>query len=370
MVNSLCFILLELRNLAYFLKNGNSLFFKEVTNGTYYLTMNSSILGVSNELRKRGEKLMLAKMNDVIKRYGDQMILENLSFTIRKGEILGLLGPNGAGKTTTIHSLCGLLPIDSGEISIFGQKQSIHNRNIRRAIGLVTQEITVCNDLTVVENLRYFGSLYGLKKERLHKSVAEVLAFVGLEEHAKKKPKALSGGMQRRLNIGCALVHKPKLLIMDEPTVGIDPQSRNHILEAVKKIAASGTTVVYTTHYMEEVQTICDRIIIMDSGKVIAEGTMQELVKRLQHEERVRFVSSDPSPMLQEKIASIAGVKSVVLQGNDYLVTSSSGSGNIHRIMEIAQQDGAVSSFTEERATLEDVFLTLTGKSLRDGSGI
>lgn len=370
MVNSFCFISHELRNLAYFLKNGNSLFFKEVTNGTYYFTMNSSILGVSNELRKRGEKLMLAKMNDVIKRYGDQMILENLSFTIRKGEILGLLGPNGAGKTTTIHSLCGLLTIDSGEISIFGQKQSIHNRNIRRAIGLVTQEITVCNDLTVVENLRYFGSLYGLKKERLHKSVAEVLAFVGLEEHAKKKPKALSGGMQRRLNIGCALVHKPKLLIMDEPTVGIDPQSRNHILEAVKKIAAAGTTVVYTTHYMEEVQTICDRIIIMDSGKVIAEGTMQELVKRLQHEERVRFVSSDPSPMLQEKIASIAGVKSVVLQGNDYLVTSSSGSGNIHRIMEIAQQHGAVSSFTEERATLEDVFLTLTGKSLRDGSGI
>lgn len=197
-----------------------------------------------------------------------------------------------------------------------------------------------------------------------------MLAFVGLEEHAKKKPKALSGGMQRRLNIGCALVHKPKLLIMDEPTVGIDPQSRNHILEAVKKIAAAGTTVVYTTHYMEEVQTICDRIIIMDSGKVIAEGTMQELVKRLQHEERVRFVSSDPSPMLQEKIASIAGVKSVVLQGNDYLVTSSSGSGNIHRIMEIAQQHGAVSSFTEERATLEDVFLTLTGKSLRDGGGI
>ena len=312
---------------------------------------------------------MIATMKNIVKRYGETVILDHLNMEIAEGEILGLLGPNGAGKTTTIRSLCGLTDIDSGDIRLFNQKQTTKNLETRRHIGLVTQEITVFQDLNVMENLRYFGGLYGLKGAELKESIQEVLKFIGLQDHTRKKPKQLSGGMQRRLNIGCALVHKPKFVIMDEPTVGIDPQSRNHILEAVKLLAKNGTTVLYTTHYMEEVQAICDRVIIMDAGRVIAEGTTEELVAKIQHEDRVRFTTTMASQTLTDNLKAIAGVKQVVPNGNDYLVVSSSGSGNVHRIMEIAQRHGGITAFSEEKPNLEDVFLTLTGKTLRDGEG-
>ena len=200
---------------------------------------------------------MIASMENVIKRYGDTTALDHLNIEIAEGEILGLLGPNGAGKTTAIRILCGLINADSGETTVFGQKQSVSNLKPRKNMGIVTQEITVFTDLSAAENLRYFGGLYGLRGVELNANIKETLEFVGLTEHAKKRPGKFSGGMQRRLNIACALVHKPKFLIMDEPTVGIDPQSRNHILESVKKIAARGTTILYTSHYMEEVQAVC-----------------------------------------------------------------------------------------------------------------
>jgi len=313
---------------------------------------------------------MIASLKNVVKRYGNFVALDHLNLNIIEGEVLGLLGPNGAGKSTTIRILCGLINSDSGDIKVFGQDQNINNLKIRQDIGLVTQEITIFTDLTAEANLKYFGGLYGLRGAELNANVKEMLEFVGLSEHAKKKPKTFSGGMQRRLNIACALVHKPKLVIMDEPTVGIDPQSRNHILESVKKLAEKGTTVIYTSHYMEEVQAISDRISIMDSGRVIVEGTIDELVSRIQHEDTVRLTAVTPSDALTEDLRAISGVKNVVQMGANYVVTSGAGSGNVNRIMEVAVRHGGVTSFSEGKPNLEDVFLTLTGKKLRDEEGM
>ena len=310
---------------------------------------------------------MIACMNNVVKRYGDTLALDHLDLQVAEGEILGLLGPNGAGKTTAIRTLCGLIDADPGETTVMGQKQSVKNLDARREIGLVTQEITVFTDLSAEENLRYFGGLYGLRGAELSANVSEMLDFVGLTDRAKKRPGTFSGGMQRRLNIACGLVHKPKLVIMDEPTVGIDPQSRNHILDSVKEIASKGTTVVYTTHYMEEVQAVCDRISIMDMGRVIAEGTLDELVGRIQHEQKIQLTAIAPSEELTSNLKAVSGVKHVELVEDDYIITSTSGSGNVKRIMEIVQRHGGMTSFAEDKPSLENVFLTLTGKSLRDG---
>jgi len=309
---------------------------------------------------------MLASMKNVIKRYGDQTVVDHLNLDVIEGEVLGLLGPNGAGKSTTINMLCGLTSADAGDIILFGQKQSVKNLNARKDLGLVTQSITLFSELSVLQNLRYFGGLYGLRGAELNKRVDEVLEFIDLKEHVKKKLKQLSGGMQRRLNIGCALVHQPKLLIMDEPTVGIDPQSRNHILESVKKLAEQGTTVIYTSHYMEEVQAVCDRIVIMDLGKVIAEGTVDELISRVSHETTLHITAMSPTPELTRSLEAVAGVKQLTLIGNKYTIISNADSGNVNRLMELVQQSGGLKSVTEETATLEDVFLTLTGKALRD----
>jgi len=310
---------------------------------------------------------MLASMKNVIKRYGDQTVVDHFNLDVIEGEVLGLLGPNGAGKSTTINMLCGLINANAGDITLFGQEQSVRNLDARRDLGLVTQDITLFSELSVIDNLRYFGGLYGLRGAKLKKRVADVLKFIDLADHIKKKPKQLSGGMKRRLNIGCALVHEPKLLIMDEPTVGIDPQSRNHILESVKKLTEQGTTVIYTSHYMEEVEAVCDRIVIMDAGRVIAEGTTEELIKRTSHESTIYLTAITPSSELTKNFEAVSGVKQVILEGNKYTIISNSESGNVNRITEIAQQHGGIAGIKEETATLEDVFLTLTGKSLRDG---
>ena len=309
---------------------------------------------------------MIATMKNIVKRYGDTLALDHFDLSVTEGEILGLLGPNGAGKTTAIRVLCGLINADSGETTVLGHTQNVKNLEARREIGLVTQEITVFEDLSAIENLRYFGGLYGLRGAELAANVDEMLQFVGLTDRAKKKPSTFSGGMQRRLNIACALVHKPKLVIMDEPTVGIDPQSRNHILESVKEIAKNGTTVIYTTHYMEEVQAICDRISIMDEGRVITEGTLDELVGRIQHEQRVHLNALVPSDELTADLQAIASVKHVEVKGDYYTVISAGESGNMSRIIEVAQKHGGVASITEDKPNLENVFLTLTGKNLRD----
>jgi len=309
---------------------------------------------------------MIASMKNVVKTYGDVRALDNLNLEVAEGEVLGLLGPNGSGKTTAIHTLCGLIEANSGDVSMFGMQQNMRNLKTRQQMGLVTQEVTVFKDLTAIENLRYFGGLYGLKGAELEANIKEVLEFVELTDRANKKPGTFSGGMQRRLNIACSLVHKPKFLIMDEPTVAIDPQSRNHILESVKKIAKRGTTILYTSHYMEEVQEICSRIVVMDAGRAIASGTVDELIAQIQHEEVVKLTALVATDTLTNELKAIAGVKSVEVNGNEYVVASTVGSGNLNRILEIAQRNGGVAGFNADKPNLEDVFLTLTGKKLRD----
>ncbi len=310
--------------------------------------------------------MTVASMNDAVKRFGNVQALDHVSFEIQEGEILGLLGPNGAGKTTAIRALAGLIGVDSGEIILLGEKQDVNNIRLKQHLGLITQEVTVFEELTAEENLRFFGGLYGVKGDKLRQRVKETLEFVGLSEYAKKAPGKFSGGMQRRLNIACALIHSPKFLIMDEPTVGIDPQSRSYILEAVKRLTTQGTTVLYTSHYMEEVQAIASQIVIMDLGRVIASGTLDELIGRIQHEETIRITVANPSDTIADRFRAIRGVKSVIQKGTDYIIVSGAGSGNLNRVLEVAQQSGGVSNISADKPTLEDVFLTLTGKTLRD----
>jgi ABC-2 type transport system ATP-binding protein len=309
----------------------------------------------------------IAIVEDVVKRYGSLLALDHVDFEIGQGEILGLLGPNGAGKTTAIRALAGLMPVDSGSIRLFGKPQHPGVMDLKRRMGLVTQEITVFDDLTARENLEFFGGLYGLKGADLKRRIADTLEFVGLTEHADKRPKKYSGGMKRRLNIACALTHTPELLVMDEPTVGIDPQSRNHILESTRALRDRGTTVLYTSHYMEEVQAIASRVVIMDQGHVIAQGTVEELVERIRYEERVRLEVGSPTDELLRRIQALPGVKQVTRDGQALTIVSASGSANLDRILSAAQSAGGVRAVRAETPTLEDVFLTLTGKSLRDG---
>lgn len=311
--------------------------------------------------------MKIAAIRDVVKRYGSTIALDHVSFELQKGEILGLLGPNGAGKTTAIHALVGLLPIDAGAIELFDQRQHAGAIDLRRRVGLVTQEITIFEDLTARENLQFFAGLYGIKEPVRSQRIRETLEFVGLTEHADKLTKKFSGGMKRRLNIACALTHKPELLVMDEPTVGIDPQSRHHILQSVRALRDAGTTILYTTHYMEEAEAIASRLVIMDMGHVIAQGTVDELTERIQYEERVLLEVGDPSPRLLEDIRRVAGVKDVKAQGARLTIVSQAGSGNLNQLIACAQASGGVRSINAEKPTLEDVFLALTGKSLRDG---
>lgn len=306
-------------------------------------------------------------MRDIVKRYGGHLALDHVDLEIQKGEIIGLLGPNGAGKTTLIHTLAGLIEMDSGTIEIFGQPQGRQQHQIKRRIGLVTQEVTIFDDLTARENLAFFGGIYGLKGRELKQRIGETLEFVGLASRADSLPARFSGGMRRRLNIACALIHTPELLIMDEPTVGIDPQSRHHILESVRKLRDSGTTILYCTHYMEEVQALASRAVIIDQGHVIAEGTVEELVKTIKHEERIRLEVVEWSEEMICKIRELDGVKQVLREGNKLHILSRPEAGVLDRVLSIARSAGGVRSVHAEEPTLEDVFLTLTGKHLRDG---
>lgn len=313
--------------------------------------------------------MTIATMNHIIKRYGHQLVLDHVHLEIRQGEILGLLGPNGAGKTTLIHALSGLIGIDSGSIELFGERLSGPMLEVKRKIGLVTQDITVFEDLTAQENLAFFGGIYGLRGAELRRQITETLQFVGLTDQAHKRPSKFSGGMKRRLNIACSIIHRPRLLIMDEPTVGIDPQSRNHILESVRELQKRGTTILYTTHYMEEVQSLASRVVIMDQGHVIAQGTIDELVKNIHHEEKIKLEVVELTEDLIDNIKELDRVKHVILNGTQIQIISRAGAGNLDRILSLAKSAGGVLSIHAEKPTLEDVFLTLTGKQLRDTEG-
>ena len=310
---------------------------------------------------------MIAKLEHIVKRYGNHLALDCVDIKINDGEILGLLGPNGAGKTTLIHGMIGLIPIDSGTITIFGKDLKKNILEIKKDIGLVTQEVTIFEDLSTWDNLDFFGGVYGLRGEELRKNIQEALEIVGLSDQKNKLPAKFSGGMKRRLNIACALVHKPKFLIMDEPTVGIDAQSRSYILDTVRRLNKNGTTVLYTTHYIEEVQAISTRVVIMDQGHVIAEGTPGELIEKIQHEEKITLQLLEAGEMVQAEIEKIPGVKEVYQEGREVKIISEVGAGNFEQILAVGKSHGGVQGINSEKPTLEDVFLTLTGKQLRDG---
>ncbi|RXZ76665.1 ABC transporter ATP-binding protein [Paenibacillaceae bacterium] len=313
--------------------------------------------------------MTIVSMNNIVKRYGNHLALDHIDLEIRAGEVLGLLGPNGAGKTTLIHALAGLIGTDFGSIQLFGQRHGRNNLAIKRRLGLVTQEVTIFDDLTAQENLAFFGGIYGLKGADLKQRIHETLAFVGLTDRASKRPTKFSGGMKRRLNIACSIIHQPELLIMDEPTVGIDPQSRNHILESVRELQRRGTTILYTTHYMEEIQNLASRVVILDQGHVIAQGTIADLVNNIKHEEKIKLEVSELSEELIAKIRQLDGVKMVVQEGTALHIISRSGAGNLDRVLSFARQAGGVRAIHAEKPSLEDVFLTLTGKQLRDSEG-
>lgn len=306
-------------------------------------------------------------MKNLVKRYKDVLALDNVSLNIQDGEIFGLLGPNGAGKTTAINTITGLSRLDSGEVWMFGKNFRSHEMAIKKEIGLVPQDIAIFEDLTAYENLMFFGKLYGLRDGLLKERVEEALHFTGLWERRKDLPSKFSGGMKRRLNIACALTHKPRLIIMDEPTVGIDPQSRNHILESVKELNRNGSTIIYTSHYMEEVEELCTRIAIMDHGRVIAQGTKDELKALISFEDKVTIDLSHVNYTMVETIRGVGGVKECAVDGNRLTVVSGKNSKNLSQIIDrITGTDAEILSVNVEKPTLEGVFLTLTGRLLRD----
>lgn len=310
---------------------------------------------------------MIVEIKNLVKRYNDLLAVDNVNMSIQAGEIFGLLGPNGAGKSTAINAIAGLVGIDSGEIRLFGKKISEDEREIRRKLGVVPQELAVFDDLSAYDNLCYFGRLYGLRGKLLRERVNEALEFTGLIDKKNILPKKFSGGMKRRLNIACALVHRPELIIMDEPTVGIDPQSRNHILQSIKELNKLGTTIIYTSHYMEEVEEICSNILIIDHGRVIAGGTQEELKSMIAVDERIVIEIQSVNFTAIDSIKKLKGVKDCLLDGKTLTVVSAKGSKNIEGIIScVTSADCDIAGISFEKPTLESVFLTLTGRELRD----
>lgn len=324
-----------------------------------------NIIKMNVKLLRTGDKKMV-RIENLIKRYKDNLAVDNLSMHIKEGCVVGLLGPNGAGKTTTINAIMGLISVDQGDISIFGKSPKRYEIEIKKDIGFVPQYIAVYYDMSAEDNLKFFGSLYGLKGKKLNQRVDEVLEIVGLTEQRKKNPKEFSGGMKRRLNIGCALVHEPKLLIMDEPTVGIDAQSRNYILETIKKLNRNGMTIIYTSHYMHEVEFLCDEAIVIDEGRVIASGDLPTL-REMVSEDYVLHIGYDEvrdyDMSYLKNLEGVLGIESI--EGVLKIAYDPKNINKKKLLNQVLQSELEVTEIKDMTPTLEDVFLTLTGKSLR-----
>lgn len=307
------------------------------------------------------------EVKNLTKEYKNLKAIDNLSFDVYEGEILGLLGPNGSGKSTTINSILQLLNYSSGSIKIFGHVMKPDSYEIKKDIGVIFQEVAVFQELTVYENIDYFCGLYIRDKEIRRKYVMDAINLVGLNDFIKFYPKELSGGLLRRLNIACGIAHKPKLIFLDEPTVAVDPQSRNNILDGIKKLRDEGATIVYTTHYMEEVEIICDRIIILDKGKIIAKGTTDELKTLAKLEEKITVEVKNISEEILKEIKEFKTVLDLNYQGNTLVIVYKKGKDNLGELIDyLHEKKVAYSKIFSERPTLNDVFLELTGKDLRD----
>ena len=310
---------------------------------------------------------VVVKIDNLVKRYKELIALDHFSLEIREGEIFGLLGPNGSGKTTAINCLLSLLKYDKGIIEVFGQPMAPDNYQAKQQIGIVLQNVAVFDELTVYENIDYFCGLYVSDKKKRKELVDDAVRFVGLEDYCKMYPKKLSGGLLRRLNIACGIAHKPRLIIMDEPTVAVDPQSRNKILEGIQKLNAQGSTIIYTSHYMEEVEQICTRIAIMDHGRVIASGTSEELKKMIKTGETITVEAIFLEEKHLQDIRSLPHVFDLHYENQILILRCTGAQHNLIRLLNYLQsQDITFGRVFSELPTLNDVFLEITGKQLRD----
>ena len=306
-------------------------------------------------------------IENLVKRYGDLVALNHLSLDIKEGEIFGLLGPNGSGKTTAINCLLSRLKYDKGDIEIFGQKMTPDNYEVKQQIGIVLQNVAVFDELTVSENIDYFCGLYIHDKNRRKELVEEAIWFVGLEDYRKTRPQKLSGGLLRRLNIACGIAHKPRLIILDEPTVAVDPQSRNKILEGIQELNRQGSTIIYTSHYMEEVEQICTRIAIMDHGRVIASGTTEELKEMIKTGETITVEALLLTEKQIQDIRNLPHVFDVYYEDQILTLRCTGAQHNLIRLLNYLQsQNLTFGRVFSELPTLNDVFLEITGKQLRD----
>ena len=309
----------------------------------------------------------MIEINNVVKRYGNVVALDHLNLTIHEGEIFGLLGPNSSGKTTAINCMLALLKYDKGSIRIMGEEMHPDSYHIKQQIGIVLQNVAVFDELTVYENIDYFCGLYIKDKTKREQCVQEAIEFTGLEEYTKVRPQKLSGGLLRRLNIACGIAHKPKLIILDEPTVAVDPQSRNKILEGIQKLNRQGSTIIYTSHYMEEVEQICTRIAIMDHGRSIAVGTKEELKNMIKTGETITIEAVALEEQHLQAIRRIPHVFDLHYAEQVLTLRCTGAEHNLIRILNYLQEQhipfGRVFS---ELPTLNDVFLEITGKQLRD----
>lgn len=334
------------------------------SNSLFFYTIDKII----NPSKRDGVGVMRAlEISGLYKSFKDTVALKNIELMIEEGEVFGLLGPNGAGKSTLINILSMAKDKDKGTIKIFGKNLEKHALEIKRQMGIVPQELALFEELNAYDNVSFFGSLYGFKGNELREKAMKALAFVGLEDRAKDKAKNFSGGMKRRLNIACGIVHEPKLVIMDEPTVGIDPQSRNYILEAIKQLNDKGATIIYTTHYMEEAQTLCKRIAIIDKGDIIAVGTKEELSCLIEAMATLQITFRDITKVDEVKIRQVKGVEKIQFDGNIMTISSRKEVTNLDQIISLLIKDGAqITDISSKQMNLEDVFLNLTGRALRD----
>ena len=309
----------------------------------------------------------IIEVKNLTKEYKNLKAVDDLSFEVYEGEILGLLGPNGSGKSTTINSLLSLLNFSKGKIKIFNKEMQPDAYDVKAQIGVVFQDVSVFDELTVIDNIDYFCGLYIKDKETRNKYVEDAIKLVGLENFKKFYPKQLSGGLLRRLNIACGIAHKPKLIFLDEPTVAVDPQSRNNILDGIKKLRDDGATIVYTTHYMEEVEILCDRVIILDKGKIIASGTTDELKDLAKVKEKITVEVNNLNSNFISMIKELKNVEEVTYNHNILLIAYKKGKNNLVDIIELLKDKKIeYNKIFSERPTLNDVFLELTGKELRD----
>lgn len=311
--------------------------------------------------------LNVLECEGLAKSFDDLVAVDDVGFHIAAGETYGLLGPNGAGKTTSISMIAGILQSDAGQVTVGGKEITTRSIDGKQDIGYVPQDIAIYPDLTARENLRFFGKLYGIPKDKLDGRIDEVLEVIGLSDRGDDRTDEYSGGMKRRLNIGIGLLHEPSLLILDEPTVGVDPQSRNAILESVERLGRSGTAVLYTTHYMEEAERLCDRVAIIDGGKIRAEGTRRELVELIGQLDTINLGVVGSAQRLMEALGVVEEIEKITAAEGSIEILVEGASGLLPRILDVAQKSGvSVSGVEVVEPNLESVFLHLTGKALRD----